>query len=257
MKKTEITVLTSIFLGLFLVSPVLADRTAVDNQAELLYGKGVHAFFDNDYQATIHFMEQSAQLDDEDPRPYYFMAIAYSRQKKEDKADPLFQKAARLEWDGRSARDYDISGTLRRIQGKERIAIENYRKQARLNWEKEETRRREALYQKEKVDGKKVVEAISESFVGTAPFGARSVDPFRSDAVDRIVPKTKAADFTTSSKAKDAGKAGQETPSAAESEDDDPFGVKKEKEKKAKPPTKAATKAQEEDEDDPFKEFDE
>lgn len=164
-----------------------------ENQAELLYGKGVHAFFDGDYRESLQLLGQVEKLGSEDPRPYYFMALAYHRMKQDDKADEFFRKAARFEWVGQAMRDYKVSDALRRIQGAERLYVEMYRKQAKIDWQKEEKVRQQEKYGLQKTRDKDVLNALAQSFVGTAPFGARSVDPFRtpSDAVD-AEPTTKA-----------------------------------------------------------------
>ncbi|MDR0703354.1 MAG: hypothetical protein LBF88_00025 [Planctomycetaceae bacterium] len=149
------------------------------SRAENLYGKGVHAFFDKDYSGAIDLLTQAEQLGSEDPRPYYFLALAHSRLKHNDHADDYFKKAAQFEWEGQSVRDYNISDALRRIQGNERLNIERYRTQAKLDWQNAEKRKREILYAKEKADEKRILTKMAKHPVAVVPFGAQSIDPLK------------------------------------------------------------------------------
>ncbi|MDR2756276.1 MAG: tetratricopeptide repeat protein [Planctomycetaceae bacterium] len=147
------------------------------SHSENLYGKGVHTFFDKDYAETIKLLTQVEQLGSEDPRPYYFLALAHSRLKQNDKAVDYFKKAARLERKGQSVRDYNVSEALRRIQGNERLHVERYRNQAKLDWQQAEKRKRDILYANEKADEKRILTEIAKHPVVVAPFGAQSIDP--------------------------------------------------------------------------------
>ncbi|MDR2439183.1 MAG: hypothetical protein LBE12_07430 [Planctomycetaceae bacterium] len=147
------------------------------SRSESLYGKGVHAFFDKDYEGAICLLTQAEQLGSEDPRPYYFLALSHFRLKQNDKADNYFKKAARFEWEGQSARDYDVSGALRRIQGNERLHVERYRHQAKLDWQHAEKRKRDILYANEKNNEKRILTEMAKHPVVAAPFGAQSIDP--------------------------------------------------------------------------------
>lgn len=172
-----------LFAGCNVVS-LFAETASVDtlfkvSRAENLYGKGVHAFFDKNYSGAIDLLTQTEQLGSEDPRPYYFLALAHSRLKHNDKADEYFKKAAQFEWEGQAVRDYNVSEALRRIQGNERLHIERYRTQAKLDWQKSEKRRREMLYAKENANEKRILSEIAGHPVVLAPFGAQSIDPLK------------------------------------------------------------------------------
>lgn len=172
-----------LFAGCNVVS-LFAETASVDtlfkvSRAENLYGKGVHAFFDKNYSGAIDLLAQAEQLGSEDPRPYYFLALAHSRLKHNDKADEYFKKAAQFEWEGQAVRDYNVSEALRRIQGNERLHIERYRTQAKLDWQKSEKRRREMLYAKENANEKRILSEIAGHPVVVAPFGAQSIDPLK------------------------------------------------------------------------------
>ena len=247
---------------------LFADVFAMENKSEVLYGQGVHAFFDGDYKGAIRLLKQVEQLGSEDPRPYYFLAIANHRLGNDNLADEQFRKAARLEWEGQAIRDYNVSDALRRIQGNERLYIEMYRRQAKIDWQKAEQRRRDAKYEKGKSEEKDVLATLAKSFVGAAPFGARSVDPFRDaendgknlipsdDAV--VTPVRKAATDKTKGETKDEeepGVARTQTSKTSvlkteeESDDNESDGMEGEK--------KADTKKEEsDDKDDSFADTD-
>ncbi|MDR2116595.1 MAG: hypothetical protein LBP87_09475 [Planctomycetaceae bacterium] len=156
---------------------LLGDTEFKVSRSESLYGKGVHAFFDKDYEGTIGLLTQAEQLGCEDPRPYYFLALAHFRLKHDDKADDYFKKAARFEWEGQSVRDYNVSESLRRIQGNERLHVERYRNQAKSDWQHAEKRKRDILYANEKADEKRILTEMSKHPVVVVPFGAQSIDP--------------------------------------------------------------------------------
>ncbi len=160
---------------------VSADVFVRQNRAEALYGQGVHAFFDNDFQESTNLLLKVEELGSEDPRPYYFLALSYLRMEDDQKAEEYFRKAAKLEWEGRSFRDYNVSDALRRIQGKERLYIEMFRSQAKREWQQAETRRLNEMYKREEVTDTEVMTSLSKRFVGTSLFGARSVNPFGDD----------------------------------------------------------------------------
>ncbi|GHT26076.1 hypothetical protein FACS18942_02790 [Planctomycetales bacterium] len=150
-------------------------------QSENLYGQGVHAFFNGEYETAAGLFKQSEKLSSQDPRTYFFLALSYHRLLKEDLAETTFKKAAELEWEGQKFRDYNVSDSLRRIQGKERIYVEKFREQAKKNWQNQETKRRSELYGKEQAKDDAVLKALAGSFVGAAPFGAKSLHPFRTE----------------------------------------------------------------------------
>lgn len=156
---------------------LFGDTEFKASRSESLYGKGVHAFFDKDYAGAIDLLAQAEQLGSEDPRPYYFLALAHFRLKHNDKADDYFKKAARFEWEGQSVRDYNVSEALRRIQGNGRLHVERYRNQAKLDWQQAEKRKRDILYAKEKADEKRILTEMAKHPVVVVPFGAKSIDP--------------------------------------------------------------------------------
>lgn len=254
-----------ILAAMFLLAGCLVDQTVSGgvfddaNRAETLYGQGVHAFFGNDYREAADLLSEVEKLQSQDPRPYYFLALAHARLGQKDKADQYFQKAARLEWDSRSARDYNVSEALRRVQGRERLAIENYRTQARAEWLKEEKRRQEIKFGAEKEKDRQVIAQIAKPTVARAPFGASSVNPFASTAPAAPAPvaKVNAVQKTEPAKKVDddpfAASADETEKKAADkkNDEDDPFAAPADEKKK--PEAEKAQAAEDDDEDDPFK----
>ncbi|MDR0328826.1 MAG: hypothetical protein LBI05_11070 [Planctomycetaceae bacterium] len=181
------TVFCSLFGGLVLV----ADTFVVADDSDTLYGKGVHAFFDGDYEKAITILSQVEDIKSVDPRPYYFLGLAYLRQKKTEKADQFFKKAAQLEYSGRALRDYGSSEALRRIQGEERLRLEKIRAEAKKNAQVRDQQYREARYGSENAAGReairqfgpkttsedlKVLQGMANN-LGNNAFGVKPINP--------------------------------------------------------------------------------
>jgi hypothetical protein len=182
------TLLKSLLVPVFLhaVGSLWGSPFAEENQADIVYGNGVHAFFEKKYQNAVDILVQTEKLENSDPRPYYFLALSYYRLNESEKADQYFKKAAALEWNGRAAKDYSVAEALRRIQGKERLRVERYRQEARTNWQLEEKKRREIKYGEEKISDTNVVKNLAskdkklETEVLTKlsnSFGAKAITP--------------------------------------------------------------------------------
>jgi tetratricopeptide (TPR) repeat protein len=130
-------------------STIYADSTIVADESVSLYGNGVHAFFDRHYGEAVKILSKAEEIKSEDPRAYYFLGLAYLRQKKTERAERYFKKAAQLEFNGRALRDYAVSESLRRIQGAERMRIEKIRNEERINARIKAQRQLELRYGKE------------------------------------------------------------------------------------------------------------
>lgn len=223
-----------VLVGFFCVHPAEATVFSVENKVENLYGKGVHAFFDGAWQESVSILSEVEKLGSDDPRPYFFLGLAHRRLGKADLADKYLKMAAQKEWDGQSGRDFNVSDALRRIQGRERLAVEAYRKQAKLDWQKEEGRRRQIKYGDEKTKDREILVRLAKPVIATAPFGARSVNPFdvstsvRPESVrEADTPATAQAPASEGTlKSKD-----EEKPAAAK--DDDPVEAEKKDDEKA------------------------
>jgi len=204
-KKVSFLVVVAVFCAALSAGCLTAGVFDRQNEAESLYGKGVHAFFDGDYQGVVELLAKVEELGSEDPRPFFFLGLAQWRLGQKDEAEATFKKAAKLEWEdrtGRNAAYYGVSDALKRIQGKERLYVESFRRQAKSDWERADQTRQQVRYGQEKDKGRSILAQLAEGselpppeprrFVGAAPFGARSVDPFRdpdgADDPDKLIP---------------------------------------------------------------------
>ena len=180
-----------LFVCFLVTGGVLVADSFVTDESDIIYGKGVHAFFDRHYEEAVTILSETEKLESADPRPYYFLGLAYLRQKKSERADHYFKKAAELEYSGRAARDYAIAESLRRIQGDERQRIEKIRAEERNNAQKREQRLQEIRYGRENIAGREllrqpspsnkqedlaVLQKVADSF-GENAFGAKPIDP--------------------------------------------------------------------------------
>ena len=236
-----------IFLLCFSLSGSGSDFFEKEDRAEKLYDRAVHAFFDQKYDDVIEMLDKIDEMRITDPRPYYFLALAHHRLDNEEKSVETLQKAAKLEWGERGVSDYNVSDAIRRIQGNERIFIEKYRKAAREEWEKAETKRKEAKYRDKKKEGREILEAIrrsassdlpkpGEPVIGTAPFGAQSLDPFRAAPENEVKPAPKKA-------------SPRKRPTT---ESSDSSLIQTDPDSKPAPKAKPQPKPQSDDEEDPF-----
>jgi len=167
------------------------DSVAATDESDYIYGKGVHAFFDCNYEEAVKVLSQADELKSEDPRPYYFLGLAHLRQKNVDQADLYFKKAAQLEYGGRALRDYAVPESLRRIQGEERLRIEKIRAEERITARANEQRRQEMRYSRDTVAARTDLRqttsqnqnenlAVLQEEAGVAadnPFGVKPIDP--------------------------------------------------------------------------------
>jgi tetratricopeptide (TPR) repeat protein len=253
--------------GTTVVCSQTKDPIAKEHRGEVLYDQGVHAYFDHDYEDAISRLEQVEELDSIDPRPYFFLGLSYLKNDDNDNAEKYLKKAAKLEWTRRGVRDFDVAAALIRIQGKERVLVEKYRSQAKQEWQQTEAERRKVRYGTTKDNDKAILAAIvkqgPKEFVGQAPFGARSTDPFRTntddgeerliksdDAVPSVIIKEEVKeeiplleDVKTDATKTDVVKPDDEK----KSDDEDPFG---EDEKEDKPADEKKTEDNEMKSDD-------
>jgi len=204
-KLLAVCVVFSLLAG----APFVADSFADTEESESIYGNGVHAFFDRDYEEAVNILSKVEELKTEDPRPYYFLGLAYLRQKKTEQADKYFKKAAQLEFGGRALRDYAVSESLRRIQGEERLRLEKIRAEERINARLREQRLQEARYgQKNATAREELLQSTAQNQNGDAPtlqptedgfgnnaFGVKPIDPTNTSEENVIARKTGANPF--------------------------------------------------------------
>jgi tetratricopeptide (TPR) repeat protein len=108
------------------VSTVIAQHPSSGSD---LYGRGVDAYFSGSSAEAEQFLGQAiAQLPD-DPRPYYFRALALLRAGRSDEARSDMETGAALE--ARRPKQFAIGMALERVQGSDRLLLEQFRRQGR------------------------------------------------------------------------------------------------------------------------------
>jgi hypothetical protein len=95
-----------------------------------LYGRGVHAYFDNQYHEALESFDTAIASGSRDPRCYYYRGLTLIRLGRGDEAEQDFQMGATLEFSSEGT--YDVARALERIQGAERLRLEQARRMARL-----------------------------------------------------------------------------------------------------------------------------
>ncbi|MDR0522792.1 MAG: hypothetical protein LBH00_13215 [Planctomycetaceae bacterium] len=144
-----------LILSMFILSGLVGNNPLpaaaphiLSAESDIIFGKGVHAFFDKKYQEAAAILVKAEEIQTPDPRPYYFLGLSYLRLKDRLSAEAYFKKAARLEYENQTVREFEVAESLRRIQGQERERIENYRLEAKLASQRSAARLNEALYGK-------------------------------------------------------------------------------------------------------------
>ena len=180
-----------VFCSLWGSGAFAAEPLFLTDESDFIYGKGVHAFFDRHYDEAVTILSKAEEVKNNDPRSYYFLGLAYLRQNKTELADTYFEKAAKLEFSGRAARDYAVSESLRRIQGEERQRLEKIRAEERSNAQIREQRQLEIRYGRENAADREshtqpsqqnqkedlaVLQNVAEDFGGNV-FGVKPMDP--------------------------------------------------------------------------------
>jgi hypothetical protein len=175
-------------IGTILVGRVTPAAAWQAPSAEHYYSRGVHHYF----SGCDHCAEESLTLAlswaPDDPRPYYFRALARLRTGQEFAARDDMQLGAELEAQSRG--QYGIGRALERIQGPDRLLLEKYRRQARqahdigrtlLN----RTRQEQLLKGGDAVERRRVLVPL-EGLTGdaTADVFAPEAEPRRPEAIE-------------------------------------------------------------------------
>ena len=131
------------------ITITLTASTLQAQQDELLadlYGRGVHAYFEGEFDTAHKLLSDAIEQKTQDPRCYYFRGATYTRLGRSEQATKDFQEGARLE--AQDTQDtYPVNRSLQRVQGKVRITLEVHRQQARLELRKYEERRQRIRYE--------------------------------------------------------------------------------------------------------------
>src|SRR5688572_21534696 len=104
---------------------------AQDGVLAQMYGAGVHSYFAGDAHGAVEDLTAAIDGGTDDPRAYYFRAMALMRVGRENEAREDLRRGAELEVT--SSRDlYPVARSLERIQGRPRMMLERYREEARF-----------------------------------------------------------------------------------------------------------------------------
>ncbi len=120
------------FLTLLTVTITSAGSQAIGQDVEVLnqwYSQGVHAYFAGNLRVAEQMLSRAVDAGTQDPRVYYFRAMARLRQGRRADAAADLSLGADLE-----VRDtqglYPVGRSLERIQGQQRLIIESHRRRA-------------------------------------------------------------------------------------------------------------------------------
>lgn len=142
---------TSSILAICMFALLIPCAVAQDAQHRVLYGQGVHAYYNGDYESAVRYLTATISKDTDDPRSYYFRGLANAKLGNDEASLADLKKGAAIEaLDDRGF--YKISTALQRIQGQPRLQIEKLRKQARLELVAAEKVRLQARYEQQQSD---------------------------------------------------------------------------------------------------------
>ncbi len=208
-----------------------------DSAAEIL-GRGVHAYNAGDLTQANSLLTQLIDKNSVDPRVYYFRGLALAGLGDRQAAIADFTRGADLEVNGE--KKFNVSQSLERIQGQQRIDIEQQRAAARSAAAQKKKKRDQARYEQLQrrddvvlYDPKRPAPDLSDVAVPPTPQPDPS-DPFRSamvltggKQVEVAAPPSMQTDVDPFA---EDGKVPAGDPFAAESTkpaDDDPFSAAK------------------------------
>lgn len=197
--------------ALVCVVSTTSDAWAQDALLNDLYGRGVHAFFGRQYTEAHELFTEAIDSGSRDPRNYYFRGLTNSRLGRPDEAKSDYQKGAEMELVA-TDQFYNVSQSLTRIQGGDRLQLEQMRSSARLASYQRDVRRKVQRYEEAKQAEEKVIrKPVGPPADSTTPPAANTPAP------------EEAGDLFTQPKTE---KAPEKAPSKPEDAPEDPFGEK-------------------------------
>ena len=107
-------------------------------------GSGMHAYHAGSFQQSIDDLTAAIEAGCQDPRAYYFRALAMLEQGREDEAVADMQEGALLESGGPGG--IVVGRSLERVQGRNRLMLERYRRRALIEQQARDQRRIEQRY---------------------------------------------------------------------------------------------------------------
>ena len=113
------------------VAPSSTEAADRSSSAAEMYSHGVHSYFSGNLNRADVYLYRAAELSPNDPRPYYFRALALLRLGRTWEADDLLRTGAAIEANS-NASAYGIGESLQRVQGANRLKLEQFRRAAKL-----------------------------------------------------------------------------------------------------------------------------
>ncbi len=237
-------------LALLAAGLLACERAQAQDSPEMTatYGRGVHAYFDNQTNLAEEYFSQVIRTGSTDPRAYYYRAMNRMRNGQQQEAEEDMRIGAAHEASNPGNR-HAIGKALERVQGPHRRLLERFRQQARmdrLQQRRQQTRRRyEQLQQREPAVLRREIPVPLEQLVEPsldlpAQLGTPSASPlpgFAVPAAEGIAPVEAAP--TPSPEPDSSPEIDQDDPFTEGPSNDDIFG---EPEPRAEPT----------DQDDPF-----
>ena len=162
------------FFGIAILGLVLLGPTGESVQGEEItlaqvYGGGVQAYFNGEYEKAHALLSQAISLKTPDPRCHFFRGLANTQLGKAEEAAADFKEGARLEALD-VGENYPISKALIRIQGQTRQLIEISRRQAKIDLKALQEERRRVRYEQLQLRTKEVQrEDFNDDSGATAP----------------------------------------------------------------------------------------
>lgn len=201
-------------------------------------GSGMHAFHAGSYQESIQDLTAAIDAGSQDPRAYYFRALALLQQGQEEEAIANMQEGALLESGGPGG--IVVGRSLERVQGKHRLVLEQYRRRALIEQQARDQRRIEQRYTEMiESEPERLRERRPEAFLPPASTGspvapaapstpapAVNEDPFGAPAAPTRSPSPNASDDPFGTPADDpfGGNSGSPSPAGDDPFGSDPFG---------------------------------
>jgi hypothetical protein len=189
---------TSSVLAICMFALLIPCAVAQDAQHRVLYGQGVHAYYNGDYESALRHLTETISKNTNDPRSYYFRGLANAKLGNDEASLADLKKGAAIEaLNDRGV--YKISTALQRIQGQPRLQIEKLRRQARLDIVATEKVRLQTRYEQQQKDEAAVLRKPSQtapSIPADAETTIRPSNPFAPSNIAGV--KSNPANVTSS-----------------------------------------------------------
>lgn len=191
------------------------EATAQNVILSQLYGKGVHAYFDGDFQAAHGLLTEAIEGKSRDPRAYYFRAMAYHQLGRPESAAEDMAIGAKLEVADVN-QFYPVSRSLERVQGTGRVLLEKARRDARMEQYQDARDRRNRRFGDGQAPAPRQLPADNNAAPADGGFKAEG-NPFGDDPASDEGATEGDDPFGDDSESSDAGDADADA-------GDDPFG---------------------------------